>query len=316
MQLPSNLTIPEFDQKFRLQPELWQAAIIECCDLHELPSENLKPYKDGTNLVARVNDQHIVKIFPPFLKHQWDSEHLVLKHLHGKLKTNIPKLTASGRRTDNWHYVIVSKLDGITFESNWNQFSDVEKSQVLKQVGQIMKSVHKVEVGALKTLKPEWSAFYNIQIEKARVRHQRLNMPTWFLNELPEYLEMTKEMIPEKFDAVILTGEYTPFNLMTASKKTPHVTGMIDFGDAMIGYNEYDFLGPSLFMAEGKPELVSALFEGYGLSKNEINEDLRNRLMRLQILHRYSHFQVQIRIPDWEKQVKSIKDLAHLIWPI
>lgn len=315
MQLPSNLSVREFDQSFRLKPELWRSAVIECCDKHGIVSEDFVAYSEGTNLVASVNSSHIIKIFPPFLKHQWDSEHRVLRHLNGKITIDIPDLVADGKRSDGWHYVIVTKLEGITFEGVWHQFSLSEKRKILKQVGQIMKSVHQVEVGELKSLQPDWSLFLKAQKEKAIERHRRLNMPTWFLNELPAYMAKYQDLIPTEFRSVVLTGEYTPFNMMTDVIKNSVVTGMIDFGDAMIGYNEYDLLGPSLFLAEGNPELIYALFEGYGLSSKQIDDELRHRLMVLTVLHRYSNLDVQLRIPEWEKRVHSIVDLEKIIWP-
>ncbi len=316
MQLPSNLTIQEFDQSFRLKPELWRAAVIECCDKHDLASEDLVAFSEGTNLVASVNGSHIVKIFPPFLKHQWESEHRVLNHLKGKLTTAIPELLAAGKRSDGWHYVIVTKLEGTTFEGVWHQFTLSEKEKILRQVGQIMKSVHQVDVGELKSLKPEWSEFLKIQKENVFDRHRKLKMPNWFLNELPQFINSYQELIPSHFQPVILTGEYTPFNLMTDVIKNSAVMAMIDFGDAMIGYPEYDLLGPSLFMAEGKSELVYALFDGYGLSVKQINEEFRHRLMVLAVLHRYSNLHVQIRIPDWENRACNLLDLEKLIWPL
>lgn len=316
MQLPSNLTIQEFDQSFRLKPEKWRSAVIECCDKHTLPSEDIVAFSEGTNLVASVNGSHIVKIFPPFLKHQWESEHRVLTHLHGKVGTQIPDLIASGRRSDDWYYVIITKLEGITFEGVWHQFSLAEKEKILGQVGQIMGTVHQVEIGDLKNIQPEWNRFIEKQKINALKRHSRLNMPMWFLEQMPEYLERNQTLLPTDFNPVILTGEYTPFNMMTDVIKNSVVTGMIDFGDAMVGYNHYDLLGPCVFMAEGKPELVRALFKGYGLNPNQINEDLRRRLMVLLILHRYSNFQGQVRIPDWDKHVSTITELEKLIWPI
>jgi hygromycin-B 7''-O-kinase len=129
-------------------------------------------------------------------------------------------------------------------------------------------------------------------------------------------LKEAEKIIPSDFKAVILTGEYTPFNLMTDRRTDHALTGMIDFGDTMIGYHEYDLLGPSVFLCEGNPVLVQSLLHGYGYLKNDINPSLRRRLMTLQILHRYSNFNSQLRIPDWQHKVHSILQLEQLIWPI
>ena len=91
---------------------------------------------------------------------------------------------------------------------------------------------------------------------------------------------------------------------------------MIDFGDAMIGLPEYDFLGPSAFLGEGDPDLMSALLNGYGYSSAEEKNSLQRKLLLLQILHRYSDFRSQVRISGWEDRVQSFEELAKIIWPL
>jgi hygromycin-B 7''-O-kinase len=110
----------------------------------------------------------------------------------------------------------------------------------------------------------------------------------------------------------LLTGEYTPFNLLVERRGDSwELSGMIDFGDAMVGYREYDLLGPSVFLGEGDPGLIGALLQGYGVADPAA---LVRRLMVLQVLHRFSH-PSQLRVPGWER-ARSIEELERLIWPI
>ena len=141
-------------------------------------------------------------------------------------------------------------------------------------------------------------------------------MPIWFLREVETFVQQNLPLLPSDFRSVILTGEYTPFNLMAEPGKSGwQLSGMIDFGDAMVGYREYDLLGPSLFLAQGNPDFIRSLFLGYGYSLAELTPELRRRLMLLQILHRYSNFETQLRIPGWKVKVQSVSELGQLIWP-
>ena len=91
---------------------------------------------------------------------------------------------------------------------------------------------------------------------------------------------------------------------------------MVDFGDAMIGFREYDFLGPCLFFGNGESTLLDSLFEGYGYSTQpQFDRALRERLMLLTLLHRYSDLRNQICIEGWEGRVKSLAELERLIFP-
>src|SRR3712207_5864953 len=147
MTLPPDLTATEFDTRFRVDPDAWIAAIDEVCAVHGLPSAAVAPVNDGSNLVAFVDDRWVVKVFPPFHRHQWESEWRVLSYLGEHVQSipaDIPRLIAKGVRGDDWPYVIVSKLPGETLESVWPSLSLGEKSNLMAEIGKIISQVHRV----------------------------------------------------------------------------------------------------------------------------------------------------------------------------
>jgi hygromycin-B 7''-O-kinase len=266
--------------------------------------------------VAAVDDRWVVKIFPPFHAHQWDSERRVLAHLDGKaLPVRVPGLVAEGTRSDGWSYVIIEKLTGLQLDACWPSFSLHDKERVLEQIGATMAAVHRTSLGELASLQPEWGAFLRGQRAGARERHTRLGVPSWFEDGLNE-LTRTSSLDDAGGERVLLTGEYTPFNLLVRHDATGWtLTGMFDFGDAMVGPRAYDLLGPSMFSCGGDPRLVAALFRGYFDEEHAISQPERMRLMALAALHRYANFELQLRIPSWRERANSFETLAELIWP-
>ena len=88
---------------------------------------------------------------------------------------------------------------------------------------------------------------------------------------------------------VILTGEYIPENFLLACHDDQwSLAGLFDFGDVRTGWREYDLLGPSAFMAAGRPGRVRSLFEGFGYARTDVTFALKRRLMALMLLHRHS----------------------------
>jgi hygromycin-B 7''-O-kinase len=315
MQLPQDISPVDFDEHYRLDPGAWKSAIEEVGHAHGIPFEDFSPFSDGSNLIAAVADEFVIKIFPPFHRHQWESEWRVLRRLweHG-LSIPIPKLIAQGERNDHWSYVILSKLPGVTLESVWPGLSIGEKTSLMAEIGTMMAQVHSVPIAELHDLEPEWGSFLRGQVEKCHARHRRLGMPDWFLEGVDAFLHEKMHLIPDE-PPVILTGEYTPFNLLVNPIGDQwRITGMIDFGDAMIGLREYDFLGPCLFLGEGRFELLDSLFNAYGYANPRKDEALRERLTVLAILHRYSNLTFQIRIENWESRVKSLEELVNLVF--
>jgi hygromycin-B 7''-O-kinase len=87
---------------------------------------------------------------------------------------------------------------------------------------------------------------------------------------------------------------------------------MFDFGDGLVGPREYDWLGPLCFLAAGDAARIDAFFDGY--HGRAFDRGQREALLRLLLLHRYSHLKAQIAVPGWQA-APDFATLAALIWP-
>jgi hypothetical protein len=154
---------------------------------------------------------------------------------------------------------------------------------------QTIAEVQRASLGPLEQIEPRWDAFMRGQIDGCRARHERLGLPEKFLDGLDGLQRDATELIPMNAPPVILTGEYIPENfLLDCRNGAWRVAGLIDFGDVLTGWGEYDLLGPSAFMAAGQPRRVRSLFDGFGYSRGDVNFALKRRLMALMLLHRAS----------------------------
>jgi hygromycin-B 7''-O-kinase len=310
VRLPSDLDPVVFDRTYRLAFDTWRPAVVEVCARHDVRVEPFRPFASGSNLVAGVGGDRVVKIFPPFHRHQWESEHRVLAHLDGRVAAPVPRLVAHGERPDGWTYVVISLLPGVGLDTTWSQLARADQAQLLERIGAVMAEIHALPTDGLADLPPDWDAFLAAQVAGCRARHERQGAPAWLIAQVESFVARSLPTLPASFRPVVLTGEYTPFNLLVSP--TPAgcaLSGMIDFGDAMIGLPDYDLLGPCLFLAAGDRDLLAALFRGYPGALH------RRRLMLLCLLHRYANLGVQLRVPGWRERARSIEDLEELIWP-
>jgi hygromycin-B 7''-O-kinase len=208
-------------------------------------------------------------------------------------------------------------LPGVLGSEAWPTLSESEKERVLVEIGQVIAEVQRVPLGDLANIEPRWDRFLSAQIAGCRARHERLGLPRKFLDGLDELLRDAERLIPLDRPPVILTGEYIPENFLLGRDSAGwRVSGLIDFGDVMSGWCEYDLLGPSGFMTAGMPRRVRSLFEGYGYSSADINPDLKRRLMALTLLHRFSDPARQICIEGWQERADNLFELQDLLWPI
>ena len=300
---------------WRADAARWLPAAIDIADSHGLSCTAPLVFSTGTNLVVGLDERLILKISPPMLRAQFVSERGSLSQLRGRLRVPIPEIVHQGER-DGWPYLVITRLQGVLGADAWAALPVQDKARVLGEIGETIADVQRVPPGALLAIEPRWDAFMRGQIEGCRARHARLGLATKFLDGLDDLLRDACELIPMDAPPVILTGEYIPENFLLAHQDGRwRLAGLIDFGDVLTGWRDYDLLGPSAFMAAGQPRLVRSLFEGFGYSRANIDFTLKRRLMALMLLHRFSDPNRRICIEGWQRKADNLVDLQELIWP-
>lgn len=296
-------------QKQHVEEDLARTIILK----HQLPEASLTLFSDGTNIVFSYGEK-VIKIFPPFHQSQFESERLILKRLDGKLSIKTPTLEYEGELFA-WPYLIMSKLEGTNLETLWEKMPHNNKVIILRELGSLIQEVHALPTYGLESIDCYWPQFIEKQITNCVEQHRTQGLQTALLQQLPAYLDSSKEILPKFEKPVILTGEYIPMNfLVNQVDGVWHISGLIDFGDAMLGLPEYDLLGPGAFLIQGDKQLLRTFLMAYGYLPHELTTRLSRQLMALMLLHQYSNLNTQVRIPNWQKTVNSLEELENLVW--
>jgi hygromycin-B 7''-O-kinase len=310
--------VPDFEtfQAWRADASQCLPVALDIARSHGLPHADPQIFSTGTNLVVGLDDRLILKIFPPLLRSQFVSECMALAQLRGHLSVPIPEIVLEGER-DGWPYLVIARLSGILGTEAWPVLPEDQKERVLAEIGEAIAEVQRVPVGDLSRIEPRWDRFIARQIEACRARHARLGLPPKFLDGLDDILREATTLVPLDAPPVILTGEYIPENFLLSSEGGNwRLSGLIDFGDVMTGWGEYDLLGPSAFMTAGMPRRVRSLFAGFGYSKADIDFTMKRRLMTLMLLHRASDPVSHICVEGWQQKAADLFELQELLWPV
>ena len=303
-------------QAWRADQSRWLPVALDIAHSHGLMPATPHVFTTGTNLVIGLGDGLILKIFPPIYRAQFVSERGSLTQLRGRLSIPIPEILFEGER-DGWPYLVITRLSGTLGSEAWPKLPEDQKERVLLQIGATVAEVQGAPLGELSRIEPAWSQFIAGQIEGCRARHTRLGLPQKFLDGFDDILRDAATLIPLDKPPVILTGEYIPENFLLSREGDKWgLSGLIDFGDVMTGFGEYDLLGPSAFMAAGMPRRVRSLFEGFGYSSADVTPAVKRRLMALMLLHRASDPVRHICIEDWQAKASDLFELQDLLWPI
>ena len=312
LKLP-HLAAAESFRAFRSDPLLWLPIAREIARSHGLDASAAHVFATGTNLVVGLGERLILKIFPPLLRAQFVSERGSLTQLRGRLDLPIPEIVAEGTR-EGRPYLVITRLAGTLGSEVWPGLAEDQKERVLRQIGQTIAAVQRAPLGPLAQIEPCWDEFMRAQMQGCRARHTRLGLAPKFLAGIDDLLRDAAKIIPMDAPSVILIGEYIPENFLLACDDGEwSLKGLFDFGDVLTGWRDYDLLGPSAFMAAGRPGRVRSLLEGFGYAK--LDFALKRRLMALMLLHRASDLNRHICIEGWQDKANDLVELQELIWP-
>ncbi len=244
------------------------------------------------------------------------SERLTLSLLRGRLDVPIPEIVLEGER-DQWPYLVITRLQGVVGAQAWPGLPEDQKERVLGQIGETIAQVQRVAGWRVVRHRAAVGRVHLGADRGLPRRHERLGLPQKYLDGLDQLLGEAPALIPMDAPPVILTGEYIPENfLLGAENGNWRLAGLIDFGDVMTGWKEYDLLGPSAFMTAGMPRRVDRLFRGFGYSSADIDSTLKRRLMALLLLHHASDPVRHICIEGWQRKAADLFELQELLCPV
>jgi len=307
------LTPPEFSVKWH-DTEYWTSIAQNVLRALGLSPAKLERPRRGSTVVFNCGD-YFLKLYPGFEYDQYQSEVLTLPHLSGRLPVPTPSLIATGPLENGWNYALISRLEGEVVEDVWPEFSESEKRLFMADLGTLVRSVQSLDAIHYPDRESSWSEFIDDQQAGALARHTSRKLPEHLLQELTVYLAEHVAPVRDVLAPVLLTGEYTPDNLLAAKTKDGwRLSGMFDFGDMMMGLADYDLLGPTEFFAAGSADLQRPFFSAYYNREFAMTDDLRHRLMTLSLLHRFSNLPAQVVMSGWQ-EAPTFDVLAKMIWP-
>ncbi|MDN3015213.1 phosphotransferase [Paenibacillus sp. BSR1-1] len=306
-------------QQYELLKEecsFWDQKIAEILIQEKLPLTGIRKFHYGANIVYSFGgNQFVIKLFPKHLNEQYTRELEVLTILEGKIKiVDTPKLVNHGS-FEGWNYLIMTQLQGELLIDIWDRLTNEEQENLSKDLGKTIKEFHEVPITGLKQLPSNWNGFIQKQFKNMKHYHQNMELNSNLYSDLDLYVE--EKYINTNPENKLLTGEYTPFNLLLNNRNGNwKLTGVIDFADCFLGDGDYDLLGPIMFMFNSNQKLIKHFLESYGFPKIEVNHVLQKKLMTYTILHRFSDINYFASQNQEAKLAANFNELARILIPI
>ncbi|AQQ54411.1 aminoglycoside phosphotransferase family protein [Planococcus lenghuensis] len=290
--------------------ETWDKAIHMILLKEGMEEGTVEKFELGANVVYKIGGRHVIKLFPPFHGEGFQSEKAVLELLEW---VNLPAETPEMMRAsayEGWPYLIMTFLEGTLAVDLWDELSRTEKLDHAEDLGRLIRSVHRLDASMMKSLPGSWPAFVEARKKKAAAYHRAADMRESLISEMTSYIESVDLNTKRQ---VLLTGEYTPFNLLLKKQADGwRLSGLIDFADCFVGNPKYDLLGPILFNFHREDGLTETFLRAYGL---ELTDGLRHELMALLLLHRFSDLPAYMEGNTAALEAESLDELARIFFP-
>ena len=316
IQMPNVPTLQEYRTIYH-RDDVWRPVIETICRRYPFLDEPCVRGPDGTHIVYLVGRMYVVKLFVPLFAQDFVAEHLVGKHLAGRLGVQTPTIVAEGE-ISGWHYLVMTRIAGRPLEAVWDDVPPANRQRIAAEVGRMIARLRAVSVAGLESLAVDWDAFLAAQAATAPARHRGTPGLTWDpVQEIPVFLASLAGLRGESFAPVLLMADITQEHVFVARRDGWwRVVGYVDFGDALVGHPDYELLAPGLDIARGDRELLRALLLAAGYPESALDQAFCRRLMAYTLVHRYVKLADVLDMTPQAHTAASLEELARMVWPV
>ncbi|PKL74854.1 MAG: hypothetical protein CVV27_18375 [Candidatus Melainabacteria bacterium HGW-Melainabacteria-1] len=272
------------------QTEPWLPAMQEICRRHHLDPADLQRIPEGSAIVFAVGDM-VIKLLPPFWRAELDQDLAGLQLVNNRLPVSTPELIATDSLLD-WAYLITRRLPGQAAKGLWPKMSSADQGRICYQLGEVMAALHQIQPPYLiqGSPKTEWAEFVQAQQTGFVARQLSHGLAPESVEAFALALEQSAPAISLNSEGRLLHCDLTDEHLLLEEINGQwRLTGLLDFGDAMIGARAYEFAAPCALLTRHQPALRQTLIAGYGQSISEA------QLLAAALLHRFCHLPGLIR---------------------
>jgi hygromycin-B 7''-O-kinase len=312
LRLPSIADAVSYEHCFN--DSVWEKAAAAICARHKILYLSLRRSPQGENIIFFVDETLVIKIFAPF-RENYLRELAALEFAHGKLSLNTPEVLHSGE-IEGWSYLVMTQFAGQASREVWASIERRDRLEIISQLSLAMAELHAHDAPLSQpALDRDWHGFIERQAQTSVERQRACGASPAWLESLPGYVTARLKLLPVKPRQVLLHGDIHAGNLLLAEKSGRwQITGLIDFGDALCGFHEYEFVAPGVLMVQGDRELQRAMFLAYGYKEAELDLELRARLMLLTVLYECSDLRkYALRLAPTAVSL-SLDELEAAIW--
>jgi len=269
--------------KLLADADAWLPVVALLREKHDLDEEFTQ--SSIGSVAVFLSRSWCIKLHPPLAAdlESCELEVAVLRHLNrdgaARLPVATPAIVAEGT-VEGWAYFVATRLPGEPIEDVWPTTPPTVRVELARQLGECVRAMHDLPLESLVRFAIPWKAFRDEQ--RGRCLDQESDLEPARMAELEAFLELGDDRPAPEFEPALLHTELGPGHVLVQDGT---ISGLIDFGDAMIGDPEYDFAAVGLFVTRGDKRAFSAFSQSYGGNADPVER--ASRTLRHALLHKY-----------------------------
>lgn len=325
MEQPLFASIQDYGKRFT-DADYWRPYVDAVCDRHGLvPCLHIRAGLPGTFPVFLVDDRYVVKFFGDFFDgpRRFAVELDCYALLGTSLRIPTPKLLAHGHLFPRaaawqWPYLIITLVPGTSLSAVKERVAPDDKEAVVRALGLFVRHLHSLPLSQTRVLSPSWERFLSFLRERrlaCTADHVRWGvMPAHLINQIDTYLPPIAVLVEQHTIPHLLHCDLNEDHVLgDFAREHWRLTGLIDFGDAMVGDRIYELVALHIGLMHCDKRLLRVFLDSYGFDQ-ELRERFTLRAMSYTLLHEFAVLrQVFAEFPA-ARTIETLEELAVLLW--
>jgi len=304
----------------------WEPYVRLVCDRHRLASDpTVRAGLAGTFPTFIIDDRFVIKFFGRLFEGE---EAFAVERAVGRLLASEPGIPAppvlcSGQLWPSssgwlWPYLVYAFVPGVSIGEVYDKVGLEERSEIARNVGRITRLFHALVPVEQDVFEWTWDAYLDL-LRSQRAHCQRAHrewgtLPTHLLDSLDGFILAPEAILDADAPVHLIHADLTADHLLGEMRGGRWVTtGIIDFGDAMVGNLAYELVALHLDLFGCDKRLLEVYLDAYGINA-AFREALPRVAMSVTLLHR---FDVLAGLPpEWIHDIPTLDDFAALLWDL
>jgi len=302
---------------------LWEPVVRRICQGTGVSTaENVGAAYPGSSAVFIVDNEVVVKIFAPFLTHDYHQEVETYQLIDTRLDPYMPELLVHGMYPDkiDWYFLIMEFMPGRPIREVRVEIPLEENAAIAQELGLLIRRLHNTPLDRasyIKTTTADWFAFLKERRQRCLEElRDKTDLPLSVLREIFYLLASDVMKPPKDFRPSLLNGDFTEDHLLLEKRLGQwRISGLIDWADSLVGAAEYEWVALWFGLCAQDVLMFRDIMKAYDAGL-QLNLTFRKRMMAYTFIHRFGPELIsELLKQSGAPTITSLVDLQSWLWP-